>query len=82
MDKWIACSDRLPPSYFAVLIGRDGHSIRIAEHFGVPAKAGATVWRSYLNSDDIIAWEPTHWMPLPHPPPAVRTSANAGDRHD
>lgn len=54
---WVACSERMPEPDVEVLV-HDGTHVDVGEYHNG--------WHAVRSPDAI---EPTHWMPLPAPPP-------------
>ena len=73
--NWIACKDRMPKEYEAVIVVIANNSNRMASciAFSWWAKvehAGKNQVRWFFDTTDesCSAEEITHWMPLPEPP--------------
>ena len=68
MDKWIKCSEKLPPKNQWVLCYCDKKYIK-QYHVGRMKITGNVMEVHHFPLDDQIIVVPyTHWMPLPNPP--------------
>ena len=66
MSEWISVDDRLPDEGIDVLVS-DGDSFSV----GYIEIGGSYFMLSNYDSYDVadISFNPTHWQPLPSPPP-------------
>ena len=68
MPKWINCADRMPHS-------DKSRDLRVITWNGYEARENIWAWSRLMHG---WGWErplppPTHWMPLPDPPPMPPT---------
>lgn len=64
---WISVQTALPESFKVVAVAHDGERWS-AEAFWFP---GDKCWIHESNGGGVSTLRPTHWMPLPSPPPPV-----------
>ena len=78
--EWISVKDRLPPEGIEILIKTydlNDHEIHIPAIFtiyDIDKETEAYGWK--IGRADTIA-KPTHWMPLPEPPPDENPTIDA-----